>query len=429
MISVLTHTDFPEPVAPAISKWGIFARSAIVGRPSRSLPNPIGSAARAVWNSRDSTSSRNVTTSGDGFGTSIPTAPFPGIGATTRMLGARIASARSSASDANCRTFTPAAGTTSNCVTTGPVVRPTSSPSTRNVRSASSSFAPIASSSRRSTSAFRTGGGVMRSSGGSSAAGPVLLASSSAARSRGVVRERPAPFRRLHASCGRPLPEADPDRSPASPPLEDPARRRPAVVRTLRCATPLCRQEKPRPRRAPPDGAPGRSPAATDSRPASRPSVRWRRARKRSTPPPLRTRVPGRTRKTRPTAHSSSVRARWAPVPSAIPIGSRTTSPARNTSHERSADSRRRPNTRSACTSGTIASSHAAGTPSIQTSKAFRHPPAGPKIAPAELHPSPGTGWRSAPTVSAPSRNTENSSNAVPVTSRLTFADSETFDR
>ena len=30
-----------------------------------------------------------------GFGTSTPTAPRPGIGATTRMLGARIASARS----------------------------------------------------------------------------------------------------------------------------------------------------------------------------------------------------------------------------------------------------------------------------------------------------------------------------------------------
>ncbi len=30
---VFTHTDFPDPVAPAISRCGIFARSAITGLP------------------------------------------------------------------------------------------------------------------------------------------------------------------------------------------------------------------------------------------------------------------------------------------------------------------------------------------------------------------------------------------------------------
>ena len=122
--------------------------------------------------SRDSSISRNATISDFGFGTSTPTAPFPGIGATIRMLCARMASARSFASVANCLTFTPGAGSISNCVTTGPVVRPTSSPSTRNVRSASMSFTPIASSSRLPRSALRGGGGVRRSGDGRSSSTP-----------------------------------------------------------------------------------------------------------------------------------------------------------------------------------------------------------------------------------------------------------------
>ena len=166
---VFTHTDLPEPVAPAISRCGIFARSAITGRPSRSLPSATGSAARAELYSGCSTISRNATISGFGFGTSIPTAPFPGIGATMRMLLARIASARSFDSDANCRTFTPAAGSTSNCVTVGPVVRPTSCPSTRNVFSAAIRRTPDASSSRRFASALRGGGSVSSDVGGNNA--------------------------------------------------------------------------------------------------------------------------------------------------------------------------------------------------------------------------------------------------------------------
>ena len=75
-----------------------------------------------------------------GFGTSTPTAPRPGIGATMRIDAARIARARSFERFANCRTFTPGAGSISYCVTTGPVVRPTSSPSTRNVASAAISL-------------------------------------------------------------------------------------------------------------------------------------------------------------------------------------------------------------------------------------------------------------------------------------------------
>ncbi len=40
---VLIATDLPEPVVPAISKWGIFARFATTGPPPISLPSARGS--------------------------------------------------------------------------------------------------------------------------------------------------------------------------------------------------------------------------------------------------------------------------------------------------------------------------------------------------------------------------------------------------
>ena len=79
-----------------------------------------------------------------------------------------MASARSLERFANWRTFTPGAGSTSNCVTTGPTVRLTRTPSTLKVRSASMSFAPSASSSRLPSSTLRGGGMFSRSVGGSS---------------------------------------------------------------------------------------------------------------------------------------------------------------------------------------------------------------------------------------------------------------------
>src|SRR3989449_7823731 len=68
---------------------------------------------------------------GIGFGTSMPTAALPGMGATMRSEGARIASAKSSARAAMRPTFTPGPGATSYCVTTGPTVRPAIEPSDR----------------------------------------------------------------------------------------------------------------------------------------------------------------------------------------------------------------------------------------------------------------------------------------------------------
>ena len=94
-----------------------------------------------------------------GLGTSTPTAPLPGMGAT-RMDGARIAMARSSARATIRPAFTPGPGTTSNWVTTGPVVRPAILASTLNVRSVSSSDCPSRSSWLSPASTSVADGGV-----------------------------------------------------------------------------------------------------------------------------------------------------------------------------------------------------------------------------------------------------------------------------
>ena len=103
---------------------------------------------------------------GSGFGTSMPTAAFPGMGATMRRLGARIASARSSANAAIRPTFTPGPGATSYCVTTGPTVRPAMAPSTRKVWSVSMSLSPISSICASPASRSCAGGAFNRSRGG-----------------------------------------------------------------------------------------------------------------------------------------------------------------------------------------------------------------------------------------------------------------------
>ncbi len=149
------------------------------------------------------------------MGTSTPTAPFPGIGATTRIDGARMASARSFARFANWRTFTPGAGSISYCVTVGPLVRPVSTPSTLKVRSESMSFAPMASSWARPASRLRSGAFVRR----------VGLGSSSGSRSEarevaGAVRGLDAVARGTAVAgewdSSSPSPSASPSASPFS---------------------------------------------------------------------------------------------------------------------------------------------------------------------------------------------------------------------
>ena len=51
-IIVFIHTDLPDPVVPAINRWGIEARSPIIGVPEIFLPNAIGNFISLFLNSK-----------------------------------------------------------------------------------------------------------------------------------------------------------------------------------------------------------------------------------------------------------------------------------------------------------------------------------------------------------------------------------------
>ena len=110
MMIVLMQTDFPEPVAPAISRWGIFAILEITTLPAISRPTAKEIFDSLSWNSGDSTSSRKETTTFCLLGTSMPTAAFPGIGASIRISAAARFSLISSARLTILLTFTPISG-------------------------------------------------------------------------------------------------------------------------------------------------------------------------------------------------------------------------------------------------------------------------------------------------------------------------------
>ena len=91
VISVLMQLDLPEPVAPATSRCGIFARLATTKPPSTSLPRPttIG-----WWSARalpDRSTSPRLTVSRSVLGISMPIADLPGIG--DRMRTSALATA------------------------------------------------------------------------------------------------------------------------------------------------------------------------------------------------------------------------------------------------------------------------------------------------------------------------------------------------
>ena len=120
MISVLIQTDLPEPVAPAINRWGIFAISDTTTFPLISFP--VANASLEGWflNSSDSSRSRSATALFSEFGTSIPMAAFPGIGASIRISDAARFSFISSDRETMRLTFIPCSGCSSYLVTLGP---------------------------------------------------------------------------------------------------------------------------------------------------------------------------------------------------------------------------------------------------------------------------------------------------------------------
>ena len=109
----LIQTDFPEPVAPAISICGILARFAIVTFPEISRPSATDSLLLEFSNSGESIISRIVTISTCLFGTSMPTAALLGIGASIRTPAAAKFKAISSARPVIRLIFTPAEGCSS----------------------------------------------------------------------------------------------------------------------------------------------------------------------------------------------------------------------------------------------------------------------------------------------------------------------------
>jgi len=90
------------------------------GAPATSFPSAKGSASPVSWNGFEPTISRKLTSAFRRFGISMPTAAFPGIGATMRIRCALSESARSSCRWRIWFTFTPGAGSYSKSVMTGP---------------------------------------------------------------------------------------------------------------------------------------------------------------------------------------------------------------------------------------------------------------------------------------------------------------------
>ena len=76
---VLIQTDFPEPVVPAISKWGIVLKSLVIGNPEILLPSAIGSFMSLFLKAVSEIISLKKTFSLCGLGNSIPIVLLPGI--------------------------------------------------------------------------------------------------------------------------------------------------------------------------------------------------------------------------------------------------------------------------------------------------------------------------------------------------------------
>ena len=103
-------TDFPCPVAPAISKCGIFAKSAMKTSLEIVMPRAIGRSILVLINFSEVRTLFIETIFGLLFGTSIPIVPRPGIGAMIRIPSALRLKAISSSKFLIFEIRTPASG-------------------------------------------------------------------------------------------------------------------------------------------------------------------------------------------------------------------------------------------------------------------------------------------------------------------------------
>ena len=120
-ISPLMQTDFPEPAAPAMRRWGICTKSITCASPVIFLPNMTGISGflPSRWSSSSMISMKD-TMFRLALGISIPTVCFPGKGATIRIEAAASLRAILSWRLTILESFTPGAGRISNTVITGP---------------------------------------------------------------------------------------------------------------------------------------------------------------------------------------------------------------------------------------------------------------------------------------------------------------------
>ena len=126
----LSATLLPEPVVPAMSRWGIFVKSATTGVPTKLTPKAIGRRKDDSRKESLSSTSLRKTCSLFRLGISMPITDLPGIGARMRILGAISAKARSSDRLTILLILTPGAGSNSYMVITGPGITSTTRPST-----------------------------------------------------------------------------------------------------------------------------------------------------------------------------------------------------------------------------------------------------------------------------------------------------------
>ena len=120
MIIELIATDFPDPVVPATKRWGILDKSVITGAPDISFPSPIVRLEEKFSKAEDLRISDSLTICLFSFGISIPITFLPGMTSTTLTLVTDKALARSLDKFVIFPAFTPASGSSSNMVITGP---------------------------------------------------------------------------------------------------------------------------------------------------------------------------------------------------------------------------------------------------------------------------------------------------------------------
>ena len=118
-IIVLIQTDLPDPVVPAISKWGIEVKSPTIGKPEILFPSAIGSLISFFKKLVLEIISLKKTFSLEELGSSIPIVLLPGIVAILAD-SELVFLAISSDKLIILETFIPAAGSNSFKVTTGP---------------------------------------------------------------------------------------------------------------------------------------------------------------------------------------------------------------------------------------------------------------------------------------------------------------------